>query len=64
MERCYEGEVLRNLKDERNISHRIKTRKDNWNGHVLPRTGLLKHVTEEKIEERMEVRGKCGRRRK
>jgi len=64
VDRCCESEVLRKLKEERNIPHRIKRRKDNWMGHVLPRNCLLKYVTEEKIEERIEVTGRRGRRRK
>jgi len=30
----------------RNILHKIKRRKVNWIGHVLPRNCCLKHVTE------------------
>jgi hypothetical protein len=33
----------------------FKRRKANWLGHVLGRNCLLKHITEEKIEGRMEV---------
>jgi hypothetical protein len=64
VDRCYESEVLHKLEEERNIPHRIKRMKDNWVGPVLPRNCLLKHVTEEKTEEMIEVRGRRGRRRK
>ena len=39
-----------------------KRRKDNWIGHILHRHCLLKHVVEEKMEERMKVTGRCARR--
>jgi hypothetical protein len=41
-----------------------KWRKANWIGHVLRRNCLLKHVTGGKIEGRVEVTGRRGRRRK
>ena len=43
-------EVLRGVKDERNILHTIKRRKGDWIGHILRRDCLLKHVIEGKIE--------------
>jgi hypothetical protein len=55
VDRCCASEVLRKLKEEKHVPHRIKRRKDNSIGHVLLRNCLLKHVTEEKIEERIEV---------
>jgi hypothetical protein len=42
-------EVLRRVKEERNILRTIKRRKANWNGHILRKNCLLKHVIEEKI---------------
>jgi len=48
VDQCCESEALCKLKEKRNIPHRIKRRKDNWIGHVLPRNCLLQHVTEEK----------------
>jgi hypothetical protein len=45
-------EVLHGVQEERNILHTVKGRKANWIGHVLRRNCLLKHVAEEKIEER------------
>jgi len=41
-----------------------KKRKTNWNGHISRRNCLLKHVSECKIEGRIEVTGRRGRRRK
>jgi len=41
-----------------------KRRKGNWIGHILRRNFLLKHVIEEKIEGRIEVKWRRGRRRK
>jgi hypothetical protein len=57
-------EVLHRVKEERNIIHTIKRRKANWIGHILRRNCLLKHITEGKIEGRVEVTGRLGRRRK
>jgi hypothetical protein len=42
----------------------IKRRKANWIGHILRRNCLLKHVIEGKLEGRIEITGKRGRRRK
>jgi hypothetical protein len=57
-------EVLRRVKKERNILHTIKRRKANWIGHILRRNCLLKHVIEEKLEGRIEMTERRGRRRK
>jgi hypothetical protein len=51
-------EVLRRVKEERNILHAVKRRKTNWIGHILRRNCLLKHVIEGKIEGRIEVTGR------
>ena len=48
----------------RGILYIIRRRKANWTGHILRRNCLLKHVMEVKIEERIEVTGRRGRRRK
>jgi hypothetical protein len=56
--------VLHRVKEERNIVHKIKRRKANWIGHILRRNCLLKYVVEGKLEGRIEVTGKRGRRRK
>jgi hypothetical protein len=52
------------VKEERNIVHTIKRRKANWIGHILRRNCLLKHAIEGKIEGRIEMTGRRGRRRK
>jgi hypothetical protein len=55
-------EVLDRVKEERNIVHTIKRRKANWIGHILRGNCLLKHVIEGKLEERIEMTGRRGRR--
>jgi hypothetical protein len=55
-------EVLHRVKEERNIVHTIKRRKANWIGHILRRNCLLKHAIEGKLEGRIEVTGRRGRR--
>jgi hypothetical protein len=40
------NEVLRTVKEERNISHKIKRRKANWIGNILRKNCLLKHIIE------------------
>jgi hypothetical protein len=57
-------EVLHRVKEERNIVHTIKRRKANWIGHILRRNCLLKRVIEGKLEGRIEMTGRRGRRRK
>ncbi|GFG29807.1 hypothetical protein Cfor_00237 [Coptotermes formosanus] len=51
-------------REEWNILHTVKRRKANWIGHILRRNCLLKHVTEGKIEGRIEVEVRRKRRRK
>jgi hypothetical protein len=63
-DRVRNEEVLNRVKEERNIVHTIKRRKANWIGHVLRRNFLLKHVIEGKLEGRIEMTGRRGRRRK
>jgi hypothetical protein len=58
------NEVLRRVKEERNIVHTIKRRKANWIGHMLRRNCFLKHVVEGNIEGRIEGIGRRGGRRK
>jgi hypothetical protein len=57
-------EVLHRVKEERNILHTIKRRNANWIGHILHRNCFLKHVTEGKLEGRIEMTGRRGRRHK
>jgi hypothetical protein len=63
-DRVRNEDVLHRVKEERNIVHTIKRRKANWIGHILRRNCLLKHVIEGNLEERIEVMGRRGRRRK
>jgi hypothetical protein len=56
--------VLHRVKEERNIVHTIKRRKANWIGHILCRNCLLKHVIEGKLEGRIEMTRRRGRRLK
>jgi hypothetical protein len=56
--------LLQSVKEERNILRTIQREKANWIGHVLRRNCLIKHVIEEKIEVRGEVKGSRGRKRK
>jgi hypothetical protein len=44
--------------------HVVKTRKANWIGHNLGRICVLKHIIEGKIDGRIKVTGRQGRRRK
>jgi hypothetical protein len=46
--------VLQRIKEERSIVQTIKGMKTKWNGRVLRRNCLLKHVIEGKIEENTE----------
>jgi hypothetical protein len=63
-DRVRNEEILHRVKEERNILHTIKIRKANWIGHILRRNCLLKHVIEGKLEARIEMTGRRGRRRK
>jgi hypothetical protein len=56
-------EGVHRVEDERYILYRIKRRKANWIGYVLSRNCLIIHVIEGKVELRVEVMGRRGRRR-
>jgi RNase P subunit RPR2 len=58
------NEVLHRIKGKRNILQKIKRRKANWIGHVLCRNCHPIHVVGGKINVRIEVRGRQGRRHK
>jgi hypothetical protein len=51
-------EKLHRVKEEGNILHTVKRRKANWIGHILRGNCLVKHVVEEKIEEKSRSDGK------
>jgi len=55
-------EVLHTVNQERNILPTIKRRKTNWIGHIWSRKCIQNHVIEGKIEGRMEVTVRRGRR--
>jgi hypothetical protein len=57
-------EVSHGVKEDRNILHTTKRRKDNCIGHILRRNCLLKRVIEGKLEGRIEMIGRRGRGRK
>jgi len=52
------------MKEKRNILQTIKSRKAYWTGHILRTNCLLKYVVKGKIEGRLEVMGRRGRRSK
>jgi len=57
-------DVLLRVKEQRKILHEILKRKANWIGHIFRRNCLLQRVTEGKVQERIEVTGRQGRRRR
>jgi hypothetical protein len=54
-------EVLRTVKEERNVLHTIKRREANWIGYILRMNCLLQHIIEGKIGD-IEVMRRNGRR--
>jgi hypothetical protein len=56
--------ILLRVKEQRNILHEIRKRKGNWIGHILRRNCLLQWVTEGKIQGRIEMTERQGRRRR
>jgi len=59
---CEKWRCVKRITEERNILHTIKRGHANWIGHILHKTCLIKHVTDEEIEGRIEMPGKWGRR--
>jgi hypothetical protein len=57
-------EVLLRVKEQKSILHEIRKRKANWIGQLSRRNCLLQRVIEGKIQERIEVTGRQGRRRR
>jgi hypothetical protein len=55
---------LQRVEEERNILQTIKGWKADYIGHVLGSNCFLKHVVDRKIEGRIEMAGRRGRRRK
>jgi hypothetical protein len=58
------NEVLQRVKKRRYILQTMKRRNCNWIGHIFCRECLLKHVIWGKLEGRIEIIGRRGRRRK
>jgi len=56
-------EVFFRVKEQSNILHEIRKRKANWIGQISRRNCLLQRVIEGKIQGRIKVTGKQGRRR-
>jgi hypothetical protein len=50
---CGKLEVMHRVKNERNITRKIKRRKADCIGHILRRKCLLKQVIEDNIAERI-----------
>jgi hypothetical protein len=67
-DRVENDEVSLRVKEERNVLHTINKRMViylHWShGHIWLRNCLLKHVLAGKVEGRLEVMGRLGRRRK
>jgi len=57
-------DVLLRVKEKRNILREIRKRKAKWIGHILRRNCILQRVTEGKIQGRIEMTGRQGRRRR
>jgi hypothetical protein len=57
-------DVLLRVKEPRNTLHEIGKWRANWIGQILRRNCLLQRVTEVKIQGRIEVTGRQGRRRR
>ena len=58
----YEG-VLHRVKEERNIVHTVKGKKDNWIGHSLRSNCFLKQSTEGKIQNEDRSNGKTSKKK-
>ena len=61
-DRIRQEEALNRVKEDMNVVHTTEKRKANSIGHILRQNCLLKHVIEGKIEGRVEVTGRRGRR--
>jgi hypothetical protein len=61
---CVKKYVLHRVKEERNSKYTINRKKSNWICHNSRSTSFLKHVLEGKVERKIEVKRRRGRRRK
>jgi hypothetical protein len=57
-------DVLLRVKEQKNILHEIRKRKANWIGHIMRRNCILQRVIKGKIQGKIEVTGRLGRRRR
>jgi hypothetical protein len=57
------SEVLHRVKEDRNIVHTVNRRKADWIGHILCRNCLLRYIIRGKIERRIEVTGRQGKKK-
>jgi len=62
IDRVKNDKALHRAREEGNIVHTMKRRKADWIGHILRTNCLLKQVIEGKLEGRIEITGKQGRR--
>ena len=56
--------MLQTVKEKRNVTHSIKRKKDSSIGHFLRRSSILNLIIEGKMEVRIEVTIRRGRRPK
>ena len=56
-------EMLHSVKEERNIVHTVKGRKNNWIGHIVRRNCLIKQGTEGKIQNKDRSDGKTSKKK-
>ena len=61
-DRVRKEELLKKVKEERNVLQTIKWREANWLGHILRRNYCLKHIIEKKIERKIHVTWRRRRR--
>ena len=54
--------IIHRVNEEKNILRTIRKSKTDWIGHILRRNCLRKHVIEGKVEGKIEVTGRRGRR--
>jgi hypothetical protein len=57
-------DILLRVTEQRNILHEIPKWKANWIGHILRRNCIILRVTEGKIQGRIEMTGRQGRKRR
>jgi hypothetical protein len=63
-DRVKNKEVLQVVNEDLNALQAMQRDRPDWIGHISRRNWLLKKIVERKVEGRMEVTGRHGRRRK